>query len=290
MIASFLVEGPKGAFLVETGPESCREQLLAALRQRGFDPIGDIAAVFLTHIHLDHAGGAAWWANAGVPVYTHRRGAKHLIDPARLEQGAREVYGEDFDFLWGSLTAAAPDRVHPLDDGATVELAGTVVRAIETPGHAFHHHAYVCGDALFCGDAAGARLPGLTYTSVTSAPPQFDLEHTRASLDRLDGERRERVFLTHFGELSGAGDHFSRYAELVEKSAAFVRDRIDEGMDGESLQVAYEAYQLERAFRAGVPAEDWRRYQAINHTAMCADGLRMYWEKQKSHKFEPKRP
>jgi hypothetical protein len=113
---------------------------------------------------------------------------------------------------------------------------------------------------------------------VTSAPPHFHLEHTVASIAKLAAREPARLFLTHFGEVADPAAHLAAYADAVELNAEFVRQRLVEGFTGEALAIAYEAFQLEQAFRLGLPAERWPDYQAINHTGMCADGIRMFWE------------
>lgn len=278
-IAAFLVEGDEGAVLIETGPESTRQTLLAALSGRGVDA-RDLAAVFVTHVHLDHAGAAGWFAREGVPVFVHEKGARHLIEPSRLIDSARSVYGGRFDSLWGEMIPAPEKWVKRLGDGGVVEVAGLTVTAIETPGHAFHHHAFSVAGDLFAGDAAGARLGENSFTSVTSAPPQFHLEHTLESIDKLLSRATERLFLTHFGEVPDARTHLLAYREAVEMNAEFIRQRLLEGFDPLSLAVAYEAFQLEQAFRAGLPRASWSRYQEINGAAMCAEGMRLFWEKR----------
>ena len=281
LIASFLLEGPEGNILIETGPESCRETLLSKIKSLGFDP-ETIAGIFVTHIHLDHSGGAGWWAQQEIPVYVHPKGARHLIDPARLEESARRVYGDRFDSLWGAMTPAPEDWIRVVVDEEIIDIAGIRVEAINTPGHAFHHHAFRVDDTIFTGDAAGVRLTGLDYISVASAPPQFDLEHTLASIDRMAALHPAQIYLTHFGRIDDSQGHFSDYRDAVELNAEFVRARLAEGMDAASLQVAYEAFNLEQAFRMGVPSEDWQRYQFSNSTDMCADGIRLFWEKSAS--------
>lgn len=278
IIAAFLVEGPEGLVLIETGPESCHKTLISEIEALGFSPT-DFQAVFVTHIHLDHAGGAGWWAEQGIPVHVHPKGAKHLIDPSRLEESARMVYGEKFDDLWGALPPAPEEFVVVVHDGDVTGVAGLEIRALDTPGHAYHHHAFAIDDVLFTGDSAGARLPGFEFTSVTSAPPQFHLEHTLATIDRLMAEDFKTLYLTHFGEIDNPANHLRDYREAVELNAEFVRARLAEAMDAESLQVAYAAFNLEQAYRLEVPFPEFQRYQTVNGTDMCADGIRIYWEK-----------
>ncbi|MDF1824182.1 MAG: MBL fold metallo-hydrolase [Verrucomicrobiales bacterium] len=277
-IASFLVEGPEGAILIETGPESCRKALLAALKEQGHRP-ETVSAVLVTHIHLDHAGGAGWWAQQGVPVYVHPKGARHLVDPARLEESARQVYGASFDALWGAMVPAPAERVTALEDGEVLSVAGLEIEALETPGHCFHHHAYRIDDVIFCGDSAGAKLDEADFISVTSAPPQFHLEYTLASIEKIRALRPAALYLTHFGKVEDPDAHLDAYRDAVELNALFVKQRLDEGMDEESLQIAYEAFQMEQAFRARLPSPVWETLQVVNGTAMCADGIRLYWEK-----------
>jgi glyoxylase-like metal-dependent hydrolase (beta-lactamase superfamily II) len=279
VIAAYLVEGEGGHVLIETGPESTRESLLAGMRARGVEP-GDLAGVFVTHIHLDHAGAAGWFAGQGVPVHVHEKGARHLVDPSRLVESARMVYRDRFDALWGEMVPAAAELVVALSDGAVTEIAGLSIEAISTPGHAFHHHVYRIGGAVFAGDAAGARLEGNPFTSVTSAPPQFDLEHTLASIERLRSLGPDALFLTHFGAVPDPEAHLVAYHDAVEMNAIFIRQRLEEGFDALSLQVAYEAFQFEQAFRHRLPRERRDHFEAINGAAMCADGIRLYWEKR----------
>jgi hypothetical protein len=123
------------------------------------------------------------------------------------------------------------------------------------------------------------RLPDCAFISVTSAPPQFDPEAYDASIARLEAGGYERIFLTHFGEFTDVEDHLAAYRENVRHASTFVRERLEEGMDAESLQIAYQAYQMEMAFRAKVPQASWRPYHLANPPAMCADGIRFYWER-----------
>jgi glyoxylase-like metal-dependent hydrolase (beta-lactamase superfamily II) len=281
-VAVFLVEAPAGPILIETGPASTLEASLDGLRSLGFFP-EDIRAVLVTHIHFDHAGAAGWWARQGATVYVHPAGARHLIDPSRLVSSARLIYGDEMERLWGDVLPVPAENLRPLDDLESVDIgAGKFLTAWDTPGHARHHHCYILDDAVFTGDVAGARLPGSKYVSVTAAPPQFDPEAYDRSLARLQDGGFSRLFLTHFGEVTDVDAHLADYRMGVQASAQFVRDRLAEGMDGDALQVAYKAFQMEIAFRSESPADLWPCYDTINSTAMCADGIRLYWQKKQT--------
>jgi glyoxylase-like metal-dependent hydrolase (beta-lactamase superfamily II) len=280
IVAAFLIEGPEGLILIETGPGSTLPRLLEGIAELGFRP-AEVRDVFVTHIHLDHAGAAGWWAREnGSTIYAHPQAERHLVDPAKLMASARLVYGERMESLWGEMLPAPAGQVVALADGQKVCVGGVEVTALDTPGHARHHHCYAISGAIFTGDVAGMRLPGTDYLSVTSAPPQFDPVAYAASIDRLIAQRPERLMLTHFGEVADdPEDHLRRYGDAVALAAEFVRQRLVEGMDGDSLQIAYQAFQMEQAFKAGLPSGDWHRCQRANPTGMSADGIRLYWEK-----------
>ncbi len=174
VIASFLIHGPGGPVLVETGPVSTLPTLLARLEERGVRP-GDVRDVLVTHIHLDHAGAAGWWAREGARVWVHSVGAPHLVDPGKLLASAKRIYGDRMDALWGEVVAAPADRVIAVDDGAQLEVGGLSITAIDTPGHAWHHHVYRLEDVAFTGDAAGILLPGHIVGSICRRHPRSSI-------------------------------------------------------------------------------------------------------------------
>jgi len=279
VIASFLIESTEGLILLEPGPGSTTDTLLSKIRAHGFDP-EEVNSVFVTHVHLDHAGAAGWWAQRGATLYVHPKAAKHLIDPSKLIESARGVYAEKFDSLWGEILPAPEEKVRILEDEEKVVIGGVEIEALDTPGHAFHHHAFAIGDVLIAGDVAGARLQGTRYTSVTSAPPQFHLESYLPSIDRLIARSFSKLYLTHFGEFTDVEEHLTNYRSAVVGAAEIVKAQVEAGGDAESIQVAYEAFQMEQAFKAKLPRDQWDRYQSANGTGMSADGIRMYWERK----------
>jgi glyoxylase-like metal-dependent hydrolase (beta-lactamase superfamily II) len=277
VIAAYLIESNGERALIETGPGSTLASLIEALGREGV-AAAEITKVFVTHVHLDHAGSAGWWANQGATIFCHERAQRHLIDPSRLLAGAKEVYGEAMEGLWGAMVPAPAERVKVLRDGEGVVVGGVEVIAWDTPGHARHHHAYAVGKACFTGDVAGIRLAGSNYLSVAAAPPQFELGPYLESVARLRKGGFERLFLTHYGEVTDVADHLDRYADRLREVAGQVKRVMDAGGGAEWAQ-SYANSERLKAEQAGVSGALWKRYELANGSAMCADGLRMWAER-----------
>ncbi|MGH2746297.1 MAG: MBL fold metallo-hydrolase [Actinomycetota bacterium] len=197
--AAFLVEGEKIA-LVETGPKSRVHTVLTGLDRLGIDHLDWIV---VTHIHLDHAGAAGTLARHfdDAQVAVHGVGAPHLVDPTKLWQSAARIYGDEMERLWGGIDPIPEERIRVIEDGDKIDLGGRSLQAIETPGHAYHHHAYL-DDAtgiLFTGDALGVRLPDVGFVRPATPPPEFHLEKAIASIERIRLLKPASLWLTHFG-------------------------------------------------------------------------------------------
>ncbi len=278
LIASYLVESAGEYALIETGPGSTLETLRSAIRAVGVDEAA-IKKVFVTHIHLDHAGASGWFAQQGATVYCHPNAARHLIDPSKLMDSARMVYGELMEKLWGDMLPAPADRVVALQDKESVRLGEIEITAWDTPGHARHHHAFIIGDVCFAGDVAGMRLENSRYLSVTAAPPQFDPVAYGQSLDRLLGANFKTLYLTHFGAVSDVAWHLSTYRKRVAEVYERVAADFQAGASVEENRRNYAAAEHAIAMQAGVSEELWRKGEDANVTSMCADGVRLYCEK-----------
>jgi glyoxylase-like metal-dependent hydrolase (beta-lactamase superfamily II) len=191
VIACFEVDG----ILVDPGPQSCEETLLAGLA--GVRP----EALLLTHIHFDHAGAAGAlvrrWPD--LPVYVHERGAPHMANPERLVASAARLYGgeEGLRETWGEVIPVPEENLHVLSGGETV-LGFNVAY---TPGHASHHVAYLHEDSgwAFVGDMAGVRIPPWDLTLAPTPPPDVDVEAWEQSLDTIAAWKPAGLALTHFG-------------------------------------------------------------------------------------------
>ncbi|HEU68546.1 MAG TPA: MBL fold metallo-hydrolase [Candidatus Acetothermia bacterium] len=201
------------AALVDAGTSLARERVLAALDRLEIAH-DEVAWIFLTHIHLDHAGGAGTLLRElpAAQVVVHARGARHLVDPSRLVASVRDAVRERFP-LYGTMDPIPADRLHVAQDGEAFPLGRFRIRALDAPGHAPHHLCFFAEGVrlLFTGDAVGLYLDGVLLPS--TVPPSFDLGLSLSTLDRLIGLDPEVLLFTHFGP--GSPALLSRYAELL---------------------------------------------------------------------------
>jgi glyoxylase-like metal-dependent hydrolase (beta-lactamase superfamily II) len=197
--ASFVVRGEKTA-LLETGPKSVVDNVFSGLEDLGIETIDWIV---VTHIHLDHAGAAGTLAQRfpRAQIAVHEVGAPHLVDPSKLWKSAARIYGDDMERLWGGIDPIPEERITVLSDGAKIDLGGRSLQAIETPGHAYHHHAFLDSESgtLFAGDAIGVRLPDVDLIRPATPPPEFHLEKAIASIGRIREVGALALCPTHFG-------------------------------------------------------------------------------------------
>jgi len=279
-IASYLVVGSDGPVLVETGPMSTLNTLRARLAEHGYLP-ADIKHVLVTHIHLDHAGAAGWWASQGAQIYVHHVGAPHLIDPSRLLRSATRIYGDKMDSLWGGFLAAPAERVTAVVDGQSINVAGLMFTAIDTPGHAFHHHVYSLDDVAFTGDAAGIHIPGPMFVDLPAPPPEFQLELWRETIARLLTFDFTAIYPTHFGRLDEWRQQLEVLDGLMQVASEFVEVRMNAGIERDQILADYRAWFDVRAAAAGMSEEKFAQYEAANPLYMSVDGIIRYWNKKR---------
>ena len=210
--ASHLVVSAGRAAFVDTGTYFSVPNLLATLAALDLDTDA-VDYIILTHIHLDHAGGAGRLA-AALPrarVVVHPRGSSHLIDPTVLVAATKAVYG-DQRFLdnYGKIIAIPADRVDEVQDGARLRLGHRTLEFMHTPGHALHHVCVVDREAaeVFTGDTFGVSYREFdtatgAFIFPTTSPTQFDPKQLHASIDRIVACRATRAFLTHYGRVQG---------------------------------------------------------------------------------------
>lgn len=214
-IASYLVEDGGELALIEAGPASTRDALLAGVRAAGHDP-ADLRHILLTHIHLDHAAGAGQLARIApdATVHVHPAGARHLADPSRLLASAQRLYGDMMDALWGTMLPVPAARIRTPADGEAIRVGGRTLVALDTPGHAVHHIAFHDPDAglVFTGDVGGIRLERARHVRPPTPPPEVDTPAWMASIDRLRALEPRMLFPTHFGGVDDPAWHLDDLA------------------------------------------------------------------------------
>ena len=240
VIYAYLLAAPDELALIETGPTSTLPALRAGIQAAGFDP-ARVTRIFVSHIHLDHSGGAGALVREypEVQVFVHPVGAPHLIDPSRLVSSAARLYGDRMDTLWGEVVPVPEDRVVPLTDGETVEAAGHVLSALFTPGHASHHVAYWEPElgAVFTGDVGGVRMPGSAYALPPAPPPDLAPDEWDISTERLRQTGARRLYLTHGGAFDDTGDHLDQLMPNLAEVEEICRGAMLAGADDEAVTV-----------------------------------------------------
>ncbi|MHC5112983.1 MAG: MBL fold metallo-hydrolase [Planctomycetota bacterium] len=282
-IASYVVVGTEGPVMIETGPGVTTDALTRGLADLGLTP-RDVRHVLVTHIHFDHAGACGWLARQGATIYVHEFGRRHLADPTRLVNSARRIYGDEMDERWGEMLPVPADRIAPVLDLDSIEVEGLRFRVLETPGHARHHHAFVLeiGDerVAFTGDAAGCFVGASPeYVSLPTPPPEFQLGAWIATVERLEEERFDRIYPTHFGCVHDPAAHLGRVKRALREHAAFVLERLQTGCDEASIVSEYGEWIMGQARAAHVPPAQETFYVKDTMATMNVSGILRYWKK-----------
>jgi glyoxylase-like metal-dependent hydrolase (beta-lactamase superfamily II) len=283
VIATALLEGPGGLALVDPGPAVSLPAVRAALASRGAS-LDDVTALLLTHIHLDHAGatGSIVRANPHITVYVHERGARHMIDPQKLLDSARRLYGDAMDRLWGEFLATPSANVRALAGGERLEIAGRAFQVAYTPGHASHHVTYYdAGSGVaFTGDTAGGRIGGSAFVLPPTPPPDIDLDLWGASAATILAWQPETLFLTHFGPSPTApGVHFAQLLERLQHIAGIAKQALERGGDA-TVQAGHFRDQMRRDLRQHMPEDEAIAYELAIPFDHCFLGLARYWKKR----------
>ena len=231
--ASYLLVEAGEAVFIETGPRLAVATLLDVLAQKKLSPAA-VKAIIVTHIHLDHAGGAGELLHhlPNATLWVHPRGLRHLLEPHKLQASAEAVYGKQrFQAMLGGITPASAQRTMATEDHETFFLQGRALTLLHTPGHALHHQCVWDSQSggLFSGDAFGisyrifdqeAKI--LLFPSTT--PVQFDLQASHRTLDRLADLQPKWLFLTHFGRVRFTQNLTTIMHQLLEAFATLARD------------------------------------------------------------------
>jgi glyoxylase-like metal-dependent hydrolase (beta-lactamase superfamily II) len=222
VIGCYLLETADGPALLDCGPASCFERLVARLAERGL-ALADVRHLLLSHIHLDHAGATGVLAreHRGLQVHVSEVGAPHLVDPSKLISSAARLYGDALEPLWGEIVPVPEENVH---------VVGSRVAGLEcfpSPGHASHHVCYLAPDGtLYAGDAAGVRITPHAFVLPPTPPPDLDVEAWHATVAEIRRREPERLALIHFG----AFDDVDRHLEELERRLDAWTDRVRSGV------------------------------------------------------------
>ena len=227
--AAYLVAESGRAAFIDTGTAFAVPRLLATLEALAV-PRSAVDFVIATHVHLDHAGGVGQLMQAlpDAQLVVHPRGARHMIAPTALWQGALGVYGaEQMARDYGELVPVDAARVRTTTDGETLLLAGRPLVFAHTPGHALHHHCVwdARSAGWFTGDNFGIAYPefnvdGRAFLFPTTTPVQFDPDAMRASIARLMATAPRQMFLTHYSRIAGIEDCAARLEAMLDATVA----------------------------------------------------------------------
>ncbi|OFW63611.1 MAG: hypothetical protein A2135_05960 [Actinobacteria bacterium RBG_16_67_15] len=282
-LACYLFDTPNRV-LIECGPSRTIGHLYDALASIGVD---DVAVMAVTHIHLDHAGGAGHFALRfpGAKVGVHEQGARHLMAPERLWASAERIYTpQGMLDLWGPMEPLAPDRVLVLDEGATIPLGnGRHVEVMYTPGHARHHlvfHEAQTGACLI-GDSVGLAFPHGHLVHPNTPPPDFDPHLVGAQMRRIAARDPAFLGFAHYGPdrdpqatLETAQRRMWDWVHWVEAAS---------GLDGDQMVAAMREWVLSGYRAEGYPEDTIARYDRNTYWPMQSAGIRRWLSQHGEH-------
>lgn len=287
LASSHLIIHKQHALLIDVATSLCAPRLQEALQFKQIEP-QNVDYIIVTHVHLDHAGGAGHlmqlFPNAKLVV--HPRGARHLIDPSRLIAGAKAVYGDEtFARDYGEIMPIAQERVIEADDDFKLDFQGRELTFIDTPGHAKHHFCVYdeLSNSFFTGDTFGIGYQDfitdkgrLLFASTT--PVQFDPPAMRHSIQRMLDYKPQQMFLTHFGKVDNVPVAADYLLKTLDKQIELMKQHADKHHD--LLKEALTQYFLSELKTIGcqIPEATCRQLLAVD-TELNAQGLAVWHDK-----------
>lgn len=236
-IASYVLKGEKATVIVETGPTCSIPNLLAGLKEIGVRN-EDVDYVAVSHIHIDHAGGAGTLMRhlPNAKLVVHAKGAPHIIRPKKLWEQSKLVLGE-VAVVYGEIEPVPENRVITPSESTILDLGGSLqLKVLETLGHASHHLGYLESESqgIFQGDAAGIYFPQLDV-SIPTSPAPFHFELTMASIEKLMQLQPKRLYYTHYGAVEKAVERLRKYEAQLQLWAKIASDAVKRGDTLESI-------------------------------------------------------
>lgn len=292
------VEGRTGTYvineehltIVETSASPSVPYILEGFKQLELDPL-DLKYIIVTHIHLDHAGGAGLLLQScpNAKVVVHPKGARHLAHPERLIEGARAVYGDQFDKLFDPILPVPEDKLITKADGETLEIGSNCkLHFLDTPGHANHHFSIYdpVSNGIFTGDTIGVYYhlledAGLNFCLPSTSPTQFNPEAMLRSLDRIRKLNVDQIFFGHFGATRRTSEIYRQIEEWLPVFIKTTEDAMNEGKGQEEvfarLYSAVQKHLLDQSVPQDHPVFDILKLDLD----VCAMGLVHYMDKKK---------
>lgn len=281
IIGVYLIQNTRGKILIESGPGSTIPALTSGIEAHDIC-LNDISDLFLTHIHLDHAGAVGWLANQGIRIHVHSKGAPHLLDPEKLLASATKIYGDSMESLWGKFLPVPPERLCVMNDGDVFENSGIAIQAIDTPGHSDHHLTFIHDGVCFTGDIAGIRLAGSNSIVLPTPPPDFHLEKWKSSVNRLSELNLTHIVPTHFGIYPNPKEHFSLVNEFLLDLEDWMVSIFRSHPSVDEVNQQYKIWLIKRVKDEGIAHGLLPLYESLCSSWMSASGLHRYWSKAHS--------
>jgi glyoxylase-like metal-dependent hydrolase (beta-lactamase superfamily II) len=284
--ASHLVVQDGRAAFIDAGTAPSVPLLLAALEHKGLEP-GQVDWLFVTHVHLDHAGGAGALMEhlPNAVAVLHPRGARHMADPAKLIEGSKAVYGEEaFNQLHGGIRPIPEERIRVVEDGEKLRLADREFEFIHTEGHAKHHYCVIdpLASAIYTGDCFGISYRELDtaagpFIFPTTTPVQFDPEEAHKTIRRLVSYKPERAFLTHFSCVTAPASLAPQLHRDLDEYVKIATARRDDADPEASIRAALRDWTFARLDAHGVDPDPELREEILNmDLALNAQGLAVW--------------
>lgn len=277
-IGAYLIPTTEGPILIETGPHATLPQLQAGIENQGYQ-LSDIKHVFLTHIHLDHAGAAWVFAKHGAQIYVHPFGARHIENPAKLMESATRIYGDEMDTLWGQMKPIPAVRMTQVADGQSFQVGELKIKSLHTPGHAKHHIAWQIGDVIFTGDVAGVKIDQGPVVP-PCPPPDINLEDWKHSIETLRKANPKAIYLTHYDRIDQVEEHLTALESILDDWGQWIKTHMDKGLSTDEMLPLFVDYTNKQLVDAGMNSGEIDLYEAANPAWMSVAGLVRYWTKK----------